>query len=470
MNSVCRLIVAGALALLATTNSAQGMAERRLALVIGNNAYPHAELKNAVNDAATMTTALRECQFTVHQHTDVTLRQLDDAVDRFVKDVKAGDVVVVYYSGHGFQLAGENYLVPVNFKANDEVDAKYAGYSANRLLERVGAQRARLTVVILDSCRSSPFGAARGAPAGLAPMQTGSGTYIAFATGPGSTASDDPEGVNGLFTGQLLKGLRQPGWNLDRLFGWVRKQVFTASSGEQLPWTSSSVIDDFWFRPDPGAVVAGSTWGNSGDVRQVAASGTRSLSAGRYDEAVTLFDRAIVLAEKRGAIQPFEAVSRGFTQRERTASTLSRLAEAIAANPRDIGARRKRATLLVSVQRPGEAIDDLVAIQGSGALGWQDYAVLAVATLQQRRMAEAVAAGRLAIKMAPEIGMPHCVLADIEYAAGQYSVAVMEANACAQHGGPKALAARIQGNALRELGQFADAAKMYRIAIDAELQ
>lgn len=229
---------------------------QKLALVVGNAAYPKSPLRNPLNDARSVAASLQEVGFQAEIAADVSLRNLEAAVNRFVARVKHGDVAVFYYAGHGIQLEGENYLVPVDFDAKDEADAKYAAYSASRVQERLEKAGARVVVVVLDACRNNPFQATRSAGGGLAAMGSGKGTLIAFATAPGKTADDNPRGQNGLFTSHLVTALREPGLTLDQVFNRVREQVYKESQGRQVPWTVSSVIGDVYLRPGAGGAVA----------------------------------------------------------------------------------------------------------------------------------------------------------------------------------------------------------------------
>jgi len=230
-------------------------APRKVALVVGNGNYPKWPLRNPANDARAVSQALTEVGFATTTAVDVTLQSLDRAVSALVSRVQPGDVVAFYYAGHGIQLEGENYLVPVDFDAKDEADAKYAAYAASRVQERIEKAGARVTLVVLDACRNNPFAATRSANGGLAAMGSGKGTLIAFATAPGKTADDNPNGNNGLFTAHLVTALKEPGLTLDQVFNRVRERVHNASGGRQVPWTVSSVIGDVYLRPGAGGAT-----------------------------------------------------------------------------------------------------------------------------------------------------------------------------------------------------------------------
>ncbi|MBL8175017.1 MAG: caspase family protein, partial [Bryobacterales bacterium] len=139
---------------------------RRLALIVGNEAYAKWPLRNPVNDARAVEQALRELGFETEAVVNAGLKALEQGVDRFVAKVKAGDVAMFYYAGHGIQIDGENYLVPVDFDAKDEADAKYVSYSAARVQERMDRAGARLSIVVLDACRNNPFRTTRSAGGG----------------------------------------------------------------------------------------------------------------------------------------------------------------------------------------------------------------------------------------------------------------------------------------------------------------
>jgi TonB family protein len=222
----------------------------RIALVIGNNQYPNAPLRQAINDANDLAQALRDAGFVVQVATDTPLREIDEAVNRLVASLHEGDIGLFFYAGHGFQIAGENYLVPVDFETTDEADAKYRAYSVSRVQERMEFTGARLSILILDACRNNPFLRARAGGTGLAAMNAGRGTFLALATGPGKLAFESAAGRNSVFTANLLSALREPGLALDQVFNRVRERVYEASHRQQLPWTSSSVIGEFRFSAD----------------------------------------------------------------------------------------------------------------------------------------------------------------------------------------------------------------------------
>src|SRR5579872_5668731 len=228
---------------------------RRLALVIGNDAYAAANaLHNAVNDATGMKAALEAVGFSVQVGVNLTQQQMETKIDDFTGSVRPGDTALFFYSGHGMQISDQNYLVPVDFNARTAVDAKYKAYPAQRVQENLEAAGVSLQIIILDACRNNPFRSWRGGSDGLAAMNAGRGTYIAFATAPGRVADDNPTGRNGLFTGALMSVLGQGGLSIDQVFNRVREQVARRSNGLQLPWSTSSVTGDFYFNSGESAI------------------------------------------------------------------------------------------------------------------------------------------------------------------------------------------------------------------------
>ena len=234
---------------------------RRVALVIGDAAYQGGNsLVNSVLDAKDIGATLPSLSFAVVEAEDASLKELEKAVNQFVGTLKAGDLALVDYSGHGIQFDGENYLVPVDFAVATAVDARYAADSAERLQERVAEAGVSLNILILDACRNSPFKASRGGPSGWAAMQSGKGGFIAFATAPSETASHGPGQSNGLFTKHLLRSLAKPHLTIMQIFQETTEAVYKESGGRQQPWMAMSITGGFVFRdPLPGDASAGRT-------------------------------------------------------------------------------------------------------------------------------------------------------------------------------------------------------------------
>jgi uncharacterized caspase-like protein/WD40 repeat protein len=231
---------------------APGQPEQRLALVIGNSGYKSGPLTNPVNDARAMAVRLQQLGFAVIKKENATREQMMTAVRDFGTLLAKGGVGLFYYAGHGVQSKGVNYLVPVDADIRSEDELSTRAYNANEVLEKMDSAKNRINVVILDACRDNPFARSfRSGGRGLAGMdQAPSGTLVAYATSPGSTASDG-SGANGLYTEQLLQEMAEPGVKLEEVFKRVRVSVKDRSEGKQLPWEMSSVTGDFYFNPTP---------------------------------------------------------------------------------------------------------------------------------------------------------------------------------------------------------------------------
>lgn len=230
--------------------SAFGHAEpARHALAIGNDSYPGNALHNARNDARSVSKELTTLGYDATLLLDADRNHLSRAIDEFADRLRPGDVALFYYAGHGLQVDGENYLVPTDFRVSGEVEAKLEGYPLSELLKKLAAKGATTQIIILDACRDNPFLPTRSLRGGWASLGTSAGTYLAFGTAPGSTASDDPDESHGLFTKSVLKFMGEPNLDIDGLFQKVRKDVIDGSHGQQVPWTASSLIGTFHMVP-----------------------------------------------------------------------------------------------------------------------------------------------------------------------------------------------------------------------------
>lgn len=222
---------------------------RRVALVIGNAAYPGvAALKNPANDANDIAVKLRRLNFNVTLKTNVGLREMLRTLTSFGDSVQSGSEVLVFYAGHGMQVRGRNYLIPVDAEIRTENAVSSEAVDVDQLLDKLSA--ARLSMVILDACRNNPFERRfRGSGQGLASINAPTGSLIAYATAPGKVASDG-DGKNGLYTQELLAAMDVPGIRIEDVFKRVRLNVIRKSGEAQTPWESSSLTGDFFFRED----------------------------------------------------------------------------------------------------------------------------------------------------------------------------------------------------------------------------
>lgn len=223
-------------------------AEKRVALVIGNSAYPSASLKNPVNDAADMAALLKQKDFLVTLLTDANKRDMEEAIRSFNRKLIGKNTVgLFYFAGHGIEMDGVNYLIPVNANIKTGVDAKYESVDAGRILDGMENAGNNLNMVILDACRNNPFERRfRSGSQGLARMDAPKGSLMLYATSPGDVAADG-DGRNGLFTKHLLAAMRTPNLKVEDVFKQTAIKVNGASSGIQLPWQSGVILGDFYF-------------------------------------------------------------------------------------------------------------------------------------------------------------------------------------------------------------------------------
>lgn len=234
---------------------ASNVSEKRIALVIGNSRYETAPLRNPVNDANLAASTLRQMGFDVIVRTDANLREMQLAVREFSRKIQGGAVGLFYYAGHGMQTGGRNFLIPIGAQIEAEGDLVLEGFDLNSVLEQMGMAQNRLNIVILDACRNNPFARSfRSYSQGLAQVNAPSGTFIAYATAPGQTASDG-KGDNGLYTQELMANMRTPGLPIEEVFKRVRVQVKQKSNGLQIPWDASSLEGAFYFVPGTGGAT-----------------------------------------------------------------------------------------------------------------------------------------------------------------------------------------------------------------------
>jgi hypothetical protein len=223
--------------------------KKRLALVIGNGNYLNSFLANPCNDSKEIKRVLLQFGFDVLEFENLNQGGMKAAMDDFGEKLKGYDVGLFFYAGHGIQAKGYNYLIPVDANLKSEGQVEYDCVQADRILALMESSGTRVNIIILDACRNNPFERSwtRSADGkGLAGMNAPQGSLIAFATAPGSTASDG-SGNNGLYTSAILESIKIPDINIIQIFQNVRKIVLEKSGGQQMPWESTSLIGDFFF-------------------------------------------------------------------------------------------------------------------------------------------------------------------------------------------------------------------------------
>lgn len=223
--------------------------EKRVALVIGNGAYNESPLRNPVNDAKAMTKVLTEVDFEVKLLTDATRKQMKNAIHKFGNKLHQGGVGLFYFAGHGVQVNGKNYLIPVGAEIYDEYDVEEEAVNVGIVLGRMDKAKNRVNILILDACRSNPYQRSfRSVNRGLAMIDAPRGTLIEYSTAPGMIADDGTE-ANSPYTEELLNYILLENVEVVSVFRQVRGKVIKKTKGRQIPWEISSFVGDFFFRP-----------------------------------------------------------------------------------------------------------------------------------------------------------------------------------------------------------------------------
>jgi hypothetical protein len=235
-------------------------AETRVALIIGNSDYanPNLKLTNPANDAAAMQRALKAAGFETIVRLNAKRVDFYRAVDEFSTKIGRDPhaVGLFYYAGHGVQAEGTNYLIPVDADIQSEADLDANAFDAGRVLRAMKTAQNEMNIVILDACRDNPLPKTRGIERGLARMDAPSGTFIAYAAAPGQSAQDGASGTNGVFTGELVKAMSEPGVPLEQMFKKVIAGVKADTHGGQQPWSEASIQGDFYFHAGEQAAVS----------------------------------------------------------------------------------------------------------------------------------------------------------------------------------------------------------------------
>ena len=308
-HALCAALFAGAL----FAGCGVAGAENRMALVIGQSAYRSVTpLPNPANDAKAMAQLLGDSGFDVTTASDLTQKDMNREVGDFAANIAAkgpDTVSLVFYAGHGLQIDGENYLVPVDVDPRREADIPLQAVRLNDILNTLNAVPSRMRILMLDACRNNPFPAInQSAGRGLALVDTKSGapgTFLSYSTSPGAEA-EDGNGADSPYTTALLSVAREPGLPIEEAFKRVRVAVNKATEGRQTPWESSSLTEDFRFIAADGANAA-----NAGP-KPVAAKRSvaewRGVLQGKPIEAAN----EIIVGD--GSVEAYEAFVALFTQ------------------------------------------------------------------------------------------------------------------------------------------------------------
>ena len=275
-HALLKIIVTASLLLVAES----AFAENRVALVMGQSAYDSVpKLPNPANDAKAVAELLTNSGFEVTTASDLSQNQMREKVSEFASEIAAkgpDTVALVFYAGHGLQIDGENYLVPIDIDPKREADIPIQAVRLNDILNTLTSVPSKMRILMLDACRNNPFpNLSKTAAGGLAIVDAKigvPGTFLSFSTSPGAVA-EDGSGANSPYTTALLTAGKELGIPIEETFKRVRLAVNKATDGRQTPWDSSSLTEDFRFS---GPAVAGPKPAAT-DARKTVAQWTRDL-------------------------------------------------------------------------------------------------------------------------------------------------------------------------------------------------
>jgi caspase domain-containing protein len=229
----------------------------RVALVIGNASYPDAStpLSTTIKDARTLAEEFRRAGFAVDLKENLGKTDMQSAIAALTDKIRPGMTALFYFSGYGIQVVRQTYLIPVNAQLWTEADVRRDAISLDDVAAEMHRKGAKVKIVIIDAARRNPFERRfRSAAMGLAPIDAPENTLAIFSAAPGKLINDGP-GTNSLFVGELVKELRAPNVAAEEVFNRVRVGVSRASNNEQIPWLSSSIVEQFYFGAQPSVVT-----------------------------------------------------------------------------------------------------------------------------------------------------------------------------------------------------------------------
>ena len=366
--------------------------EPRHALVIGNANYAVAPLLNSANDATAVAKVLEKAGFTVDLKLNASQKQLQDAVTAFGDKLRAGGAGLFYFAGHGVQIKGRNFLMPVGADIRREDEVPYKAVDVQQVLDKMETAKNRINVVILDACRDNPFArSTRSNSGGLGQLDAPIGSLVAFATAPGSVASDG-RGANGLYTQHLLANIERPGVSIEEVFKRVRLGVRLDSNGGQVPWESTSLEGDFYFfAPTITAKAVATVLPPPPGVEQIARAerGYDLLRQGKVDDADRIFHALATASHPEVVLMGREGLAEVMLARGDAQAALAEANAIIAKSPTRSAAYLLRGRAL---SRSGDtngaqaALVQAAGTQTAADFSWQkSTALVAVGNVQMRQ-------------------------------------------------------------------------------------
>jgi uncharacterized caspase-like protein len=370
----------------------------RYALVIGNSQYKDNPLKNPARDADAMSAALERTGFAVSRLLDAGRDQMRNAIETYGANLaKQGAVGLFYFAGHGMQLAWRNYLIPVDAVVDNPDDVRERAVDLNSLLQGLTRAKNPMNVIILDACRDNPFGTRfTTGQKGLSQFDAPPGSLLAYATAPGNTAADG-EGANGLYTENLLREIGVPDAKIEDVFKRVRLHVRRQTNGQQIPWESTSLEEDFYFVP-PQALLAAAEEEIARERRQVAEAREKQRLADeaerkrREDEARQEAQRAAAEAERKRK----EALAALEQKRRDEEAELERKREAALKEAQRVAEEAERKHREEEAQRQAQLAKEEADRKYREELAAREQQLAAAEAERKRKEEEAVRAARLA--------------------------------------------------------------------------
>jgi uncharacterized caspase-like protein len=305
----CSLIAAG---LMLVSHAA--LAENRVALVIGQSNYRAVvALPNPANDARAMSQLLGEAGFEVESAADLSQNDMREKVSDFAAKVAAkgpDTVALVFYAGHGLQIDGENYLVPVDVDPKREADIPLQAVRLNDVLNTLTSVPSKMRILLLDACRNNPFpeiNKTAGHGLAIVDAKTGApGTFMSFSTSPGAEA-EDGSGTDSPYTTALLSAAKQPGLSIEDAFKRVRVAVNKTTEGRQTPWDSSSLTDEFSFFPNANAKASAAAVAATGTAVSQPPAARRTVAQWRIELQDKRAEAANEMIVADGSEEAYEA-------------------------------------------------------------------------------------------------------------------------------------------------------------------
>lgn len=284
--------------------------QSKYALVVGNADYDYLEtLRNSANDANDMGALLEKMDFDVDLYTDLSKESFQEAIKEFNRKIRNYDVVLFYYAGHGLEIGGKNYFVPIDAVATSISEIKRNCVSANSIIYSIKSAEADANIIILDACRSNPFTLVSASEKndGLALMDAPPGTIISFATAPGKVAYDG-SGRNGEYTNALLTHLGSFDVEIKDVFANVRNSVVRRTNERQVPWESTSLTQPVTLRPKPEvpiqvSILEGDSVTFEGNGELHAVSNLKGVAFNWYYEGKQFTNGAVTQVNRKGRYQ-----------------------------------------------------------------------------------------------------------------------------------------------------------------------